>query len=162
MSLKKKNGPAENRHVKLVNEMVEEVNITNVTCDEAVCKVNGESVCGAKNVELMVGGKLIEMEVDTGACMTIMSKVKYLNLFENCKLEPIQTNLTSVTGNPLKCIGQMLINVSKMSGTVDNKLNLVIIDTERDFKPLLGRNWLTILYPAWKQIFDINNVSTVN
>lgn len=70
--------------------------------------------CGAEFVELVVGGRVIEMEVDTGACSSIISNFMYLDYFKQLKLDSVNKRFTSVTGMPLKCVGKIKVNVNKM------------------------------------------------
>lgn len=55
-----------------------------------------------------------------------------------------------------------------LSGKVYS-LPLVVVNTSRKFTPLLGRNWLNVLYDGWKSIFVsgseqnlINDVKSYN
>lgn len=40
-------------------------------------------------------------------------------------------------------------------------LNLVIMNSDHDFTPLLGRSWLDCLYPSWRNYFNINEINVV-
>ena len=56
--------------VKAVEEIRNGVDITHI--DESVYQVTGSAVCKAKHVKLVLNDKIVEFEVDTGACATIM------------------------------------------------------------------------------------------
>ena len=133
--------------VKAVEEIRNGVDITHI--DESVYQVTGSAVCKAKHVKLVLNDKIVEFEVDTAACATIMSKVMFVTLFKDCKLERVDRQLTSVTGNYLHILGKINVKVNN-----NEKLELIIIDSKSDFIPLLGRNWINIIYPKWEDFFE--------
>lgn len=46
------------------------------------------------------------MEVDTGACVTIISKAMHLQYFSKIKLSSVEKMFISVTGSQLRCAGK--------------------------------------------------------
>ena len=81
----KKKGKTSNQVVKAVEEIRNAVDITHI--DESVYQVTGSAVCKAKHIKLVLNDKIVEFDVNTEACATIISKVKYVALFKDCKLE---------------------------------------------------------------------------
>lgn len=113
-----------------------------------------------KFCQLKVNGQQLEMELDTGACTTIMSNDEYLEKFGNCKLKSTnKLNLISFSGHKLKEIGQFDAKVS-FHGVVC-ELIMSVVDIGKCFKPILGRSWLDVLVPRWRQLFD-SNASAIN
>lgn len=39
-------------------------------------------------------------------------------------------------------------------------LELVVLESEREFKPLLGRDWLSVIFGNWKSFFEISAIRT--
>lgn len=113
-------------------------------------------------ISLSIMDKNVEFEVDTGACITVMNKDEYYNIFGNLPVQKSFSNIVSVTGQQIKEIGK--INVEVVFGHNRRKLDLVIVDSDRFFMPLLGRNWLDVLIPEWRDRvveFDCNVVNSV-
>ena len=110
-------------------------------------------------VEVQVEGTNLEMEVDTGACVSIISKGEYLSKFHKIKLVDFSNSLKTVSGQSLEAIGKIQLRVSLRS-TV-HLLELIVISSEQNFKPLLGRTWLDVLVPEWRNIWKINSIMQV-
>ncbi|XP_031336012.1 uncharacterized protein K02A2.6-like isoform X3 [Photinus pyralis] len=154
----KKNG------VKCVNEEEQETSteedeinkISTLVCNN-VKSVNSSALLK----EMLVNDKPVLMEVDTGASVTVMSSEKFNKLFPLLTLAEHKAKLRGVSGQELNVLGQVIVDV-KLSSQDKNvfRLPLIIIDNECRYT-LLGRSWLDILYPDWKNcIANINpNVS---
>ncbi|KAF2888333.1 hypothetical protein ILUMI_17840 [Ignelater luminosus] len=108
-------------------------------------------------VKLQIEGRLVDFEIDSGACKTVMHLLDYKKLFSRLKLYHVGYNLKVVTGESVKIIGEVKVTVA-----CKNKiycLPLVILDGSRKFMPLLGRNWLNVLKPNWKNLFHLSHVT---
>lgn len=103
----------------------------------------------------------IEMEIDTGACVSICHISYYNDYFQGMKLEKQNLkkfeNLKVVTGEAVDVVGYIIAKV-EFNGRVYN-LKLVFLKCENKFKPLVGRNWLDELFPNWRNTFcSINSI----
>lgn len=95
------------------------------------------------------------MQVDTGACKTVIHKNDYDLYFHNFELRKCNVKLKSVSGEMLSVIGAIKIYAKNLK----KDLYLVVIQSDNYFSPLIGRNWLTVLFPKWQNMFKINKVS---
>ena len=121
------------------------------------CNNNASEIC------LSVAEKEVCFEVDTGACVTIISKEEYQNKFCNISLTKILSNILTVTGENLKELGKFDAEVRIGIGSYI--LPIIVVDSDKPFRALLGRNWLDILFPEWRNSFNkklINVVRTNN
>ena len=74
--------------------------------------VNKLSLSKALYLNVGVEGKSIEMELDTGASITVMSKKEFTNTFQNVKLSSCNYNVKTVSGTKLDVVGQANVTVS--------------------------------------------------
>lgn len=111
-------------------------------------------------VNVVIEGKCLEMEIDCGASVSVMSKRRYLSKFDN-PLHSYSEPLMVVNGSKLKIEGEATVSV-KFNGK-EALMQLLVLDCENDFYPLLGRTWLDIFYPDWRQFFtnslQINSIN---
>lgn len=109
-------------------------------------------------VELMVEGKMLQMEVDCGSSVSVIGKDHYFSMFS----KPLQ--LIVVNGEKLKIEGEAIVSV-KFNGT-EAKLNLLVLNTSHKFIPLFGRTWLDVFFSKWRHFFSstltINNMIESN
>ncbi|XP_075152157.1 uncharacterized protein LOC142226153 [Haematobia irritans] len=52
-----------------------------------------------------------------------------------------------ITGSRVEVLGEISVMVN------NENMPLLVVDSPRPFKPLLGRNWMDILYPTWRSFF---------
>ncbi|XP_060862845.1 uncharacterized protein K02A2.6-like [Metopolophium dirhodum] len=129
---------------------------------ESIDLVNNVSQNSGGNplvIKIKVNNKLIPFEVDSGASVSVMP-IKYFNMYFNnsCKLEKKHIQLSSVNCEPVKVLGQTLVNV-EMSNQKNIKLYLII--TENSVKKVLvGRSWLDKLYSNWRSNMCLNCISS--
>lgn len=107
-------------------------------------------------IQVMVEGCVFEMDVDSGACSSVISKAKYQQHFSHLNIQPYSKTLFSVSGESLKILGYIQVKVEVQSNS--HNLDLVVVETSQDFSPLLGRNWLDILVPNWRKSFMVSNL----
>lgn len=105
-------------------------------------------------IHVQIEGDETVMEYDPGACVSLMSKKYFENIFSSNKIEVCTKTLNVVTGHNVHVVGKAKVNVFSSYENEWKELELVIVDVEKDFIPLLGRNWLNILYPDWRK--DVN------
>ncbi|CAH2100865.1 unnamed protein product [Euphydryas editha] len=119
------------------------INVNNVSSKPQVIKVNIE-------------GSLLDMEIDTGAAISLI-RLCYINLFKNHVLHPCNIKLNTVSG-PLYVAGVIKVMVSYNNSMSNRLLSLVVSQSDKQsFIPLLGRDWLDILNPEWR-----NNILSIN
>jgi transposase InsO family protein len=104
-------------------------------------------------LDILIENVAIPMEVDTGACLTVISEIVYNKYFKKISMNSSNTNcLQVISGKTVKILGHVPVLVD-FNGSI-HKLWLTVLDA--DFKPLLGRNWLKVLFPKWKHFFICN------
>jgi len=102
-------------------------------------------------VELLVNGKPVTFEVDTGAAVTILSQEVYHRVFPNLKLQTSSMLLKAYTGSQVQVEGEAQVNVSY--GEQKGKFTLYVV--KGNGSCLLGRNWLKHIRLDWKSIASL-------
>jgi len=92
-------------------------------------------------LNLVVEGKTVVFEADTGASVSVCSEDFYNCHFQKCKLEPSELVLSSYTNQPIVPLGKIKVNV--LYGNVNREMDLYII--KAGSHPLVGRDWLRSL-----------------
>ena len=105
-------------------------------------------------VVLTVNGKLLEMELDTGADLSIISEETRKTLLPNLKIHKSTVSLKTYTGEPIKLVGNLHVRVQYQG----QQARLVLIVVEGNGPSLLGRNWLKYLRLDWSTIARIHRV----
>ena len=100
-------------------------------------------------VPLTLNGQELQMEVDTGAALSIISEATCRSLFPREKLHPTQLILKTYTDDPLEVKGKLHMNVQY--GDQGEKLALVVVGGNGP--SLLGRNCLKYIRLNWRKIF---------
>ena len=104
------------------------------------------------SIEMVIGGKKVEMEVDTGATVTVMGLAKCRELGLPLKdLKETMVRLKTYTGEVVKPEGVLNV-VVKYEGQVET-LPLVVVKGE--VPALLGRNWLMKIRLNWGELFQV-------
>ena len=101
--------------------------------------------------EVSVDEKILCMEVDTGAAVSVLSETTYKRLWPEKILRPTTMKLKTYSGSPLTVLGQLQVQVKYQ----DQAANLPIIVIAGDGPSLLGRDWLAHLKLDWKRICHI-------
>ena len=111
--------------VKYVEETGEAVNIDrNEDSDPFamfhVSSPRSEQKYGPLTVEVEIDGKSVNMEVDTGASMTIIPENLYTDKFTNVKLTPCEKTFLTYSGETLQLLGQaaVVVKYEKQSKTL--------------------------------------------
>ena len=112
----------------------------------------GSSMMPPIKIPLLVDNVLLEMELDTGAAITIISEAKYKEHFSETKLKESSTLLKTYSGERLKVIGEIEVNVEYENQNA--KLILTVVAGEGP--SLLGRNWLKLIRLNWHSIKLVN------
>ncbi|XP_055910439.1 uncharacterized protein K02A2.6-like [Eupeodes corollae] len=149
-----------NKNYKKVNHVDgEQQMLSNLTLGNVTINSLSSEYLEPLIISLKVNNININMEVDSGACLSILSERMYLKLFKNCRLKPFDKTLNVITGENVVVVGAVEVAVN---GLFDDKiycLDLVVVRTEKDFTPLLGRNWLNTLFTKWRNHFKVNSIS---
>ena len=103
-------------------------------------------------VTLILNNQPIVMEVDTGASRTIMSKTIFQSKFGSCNLSASDVILKTYSGEVVKVIGSIKVEV--LHNGKRSKLPLLIVDGTGP--SLLGRDWLKNIKLDWQQLFDMS------
>ena len=107
-------------------------------------------------LQVLINGKPVQMELDTGATVSVISEQEWNQLF------PVTNNLQPYTGKPLRgysgkqldIAGQATVQVVYEQQVTD--LPLVIIAGMK--RPaLFGRNWLEAIKPNWMELYKIQS-----
>ena len=99
-------------------------------------------------VDMEISGKALNMEVDTGAAVSIISKATYQKLFSQVPLKSASIRLRTYTGDPITVEGKMITQVKY--GSQRKELSLIVV--KGDGPSLFGRNWLDHFQLDWKTI----------
>ena len=100
---------------------------------------------------VLVNGKKLTMELDTGAAVSIISDKTRKSLFSELKLNESSLILKTYTDEQMKVIGQL--NVRVKYGDQEEKLVLVVVGG--DGPSLFGHNWLKYLRLDWGKIASL-------
>ena len=101
---------------------------------------------------LTIEGQPVQMEIDTGASLSLVSEETQHELWPTAVLQKTSVQLKTYTGTPLKVIGVMNATVCYEQQTVTLPL-LVVAGVGAS---LLGRNWLKKIALNWKAIHNVN------
>eukprot|EP00731_Ephydatia_muelleri_P020855 Em0013g582a len=99
-------------------------------------------------VKVFIEGIPLNMELDTGAAVSLLPFSVYQAKFQHLPLRTTKTGLKTYTGEQVTPKGQIVVNVTKESQTVT--LPLIVVDGNGP--PLLGRNWLASIPINWQEI----------
>ena len=95
-----------------------------------------------------INGKILNMEVDTGAAVSIISLTMWQKLFSEVPLKPASLRLQTYTGEPIRVEGELITPVKYGSQT--KELGLIVV--QGDGLSLFGRNWLDHFQLDWRTI----------
>ena len=111
------------------------------------------SAAAAIWVKPKVEGQAIEMELDTGAAVSIISEKLFRAKFNQVRLRTTNVLLKSYTGQTMAPLGKIKVNV-RLNGQ-HARLPLYVV--EGDAPPLFGREWLRKVKPNWKMIKSVQS-----
>ena len=102
-------------------------------------------------VTVEVEGTSIQMELDTGAAVSLLPNTIYQRQFNHIPLKRTTARLKTYTGEPLPLHGQIMVLVKKVKTEV--RLPLLVVDSQGP--PLMGRNWLSKVPINWYHIKEL-------
>ena len=100
---------------------------------------------------LLLNGKKLDMEVDTGDALSVLSEATRRAMFPDDTLDPSSLVLKMYTDEHMKVKGTL--NVRVEYGEQKEKVVLVIVNSKSP--SLMGRNWLKYIHLNWKNIFTM-------
>ena len=100
------------------------------------------------HTDVIVDGKMLRMEIDTGAAVSIISQSQQEALFPDATLRKPRVKLTTYTGEPMTVVGELDAQVQY--GQQSKALPLTVV--AGNGASLLGRNWLQHLRLDWNTI----------
>ena len=96
------------------------------------------------------------MEVDTGACLSLISEKTYLTVGTDSNRPPLQatgTCLQTHTGERIPVLGSLQVDISHNSQT--KQFSLLVVKGQGP--ALLGRDWMNVLTLDWHTIHCMQN-----
>jgi hypothetical protein len=93
-------------------------------------------------VDVSVNIVYISMEVDTGNCYS----PSFL-----CQVFPHPLVTLSSASGPIEVVGEIIVSVIVLNE--EYQLPIIICDGVQILSPLLGRPWLDIIIPQWRNMF---------
>lgn len=96
----------------------------------------------------------MEMELDTGAAVSLISWGLYQRSFKNVSLQPTDVVLRTYTGEPLLPEGVINVRVNLNNQKAELPLYVVKVDAA----PLFGREWLRAIRLNWKDLKTVYGV----
>ena len=111
------------------------------------------STCPPIQVTLQVAQKPLEMEVDTGATVSLISEATKEKYFPEMKLQTCKLVLKTYTNEPMPVLGQLHVDVCYQGQSAPLVLYV-------NGPTLMGRNWLKHIRLNRHQIATVRNQST--
>ncbi|XP_067629387.1 uncharacterized protein K02A2.6 isoform X1 [Eurosta solidaginis] len=137
-------------------------NVNNIEYSDDDCSfnyLNNIASNSSKSLKVFVKleGTVFKMEIDTGACVSVYHIADYSKTFNHIKMSSISKNLKVITGENVVVVGSVLVDVEFMGKSCN--LELVVLDSKSRFDPLLGRNWLDVSVPQWRNMVGNGEIS---
>ena len=103
-------------------------------------------------VTVQVNGVDLEMELDTGASVSLVGEETFRRIQGNASiLQPSKAGLYTYTGESIAVLGSADVQVEHHG----QSLKLPLIVKKGEGPSLLGRNWLSVLKLDWQHIFKV-------
>lgn len=135
--------------------------ITEAEAANDMARLHHVANTGPELIEVSINKVKVVMEIDSGACHSVMHIEDKLKYFSNEKIKEFATKLTVVTGQAVKIVGYIDVCIKKPNSTITHTSKVIIIDGEKRFIPLCGRTFLDLLFPGWRTFFSDESISAV-
>ena len=132
------------RHVRHVDEEVDNESEDELT----LYHISTKKTTPPLRLSIKLNEHMVEMELDTGASVSLMSEATFRQLWPQEKLAPSQCRLCSYSKEPIPVLGSFEVVVSYK----DQQATLPLIVVEGEGPTLLGRNWLDHIVADCKEI----------
>ena len=110
----------------------------------------------------MVNGQSLDMELDTGASVSLISESTYYALWNHDNrptLKPTQVQLKTYTGSVVEVVGVINVEISYDGQNKGVRLHVV----KGDGPSLFGRDWLQVIKLNWARVNVVSSqVSAVD
>ena len=133
------------------------------SCDEmqeySLYPVRGPAVSPLQTM-VTIEGKVIPMEVDTGASITVVSEATLASIWGQQPVPPLQSTtvkLRTYTGSEIPVVGELTIRVRHQ----DQQLELLLVIVAGSGPSLLGRDWLSKMHLDWQGMFATQREETL-
>lgn len=114
---------------------------------------NVDKIVEPEMVEIEIEGKILKVEIDTGASRSVIPELIYKKLFNNCMLEKSSVRLRMYNGEIISPIGQITVKMRNKNLEVDGCLVVV----KNGLRPLLGRD---LMKPLGFYISSLNYINS--
>ena len=118
-----------------------------------------DKVVDPLKITVSANGVQLPMQIDTGAAVSVISKMTYNRLWSAAKRPPLQhtsVQLRTYSGEKLPVCGQVQVLVSCRG--LEVRLSLVVVSGKGP--TLMGRDWLKNLDVLWQRSVDVHQVSS--
>lgn len=109
----------------------------------------GTKSAGSIAVQVKVNGKQLEMELDTGAAVSIITEEIVNKEFPGATVHPSTIVLKTYTGEVLNVVGELPVKVQYRD---QGPLSLSLVVVKGTGPCLFGRNWLRVIKLDWQYI----------
>ncbi|XP_021359256.1 uncharacterized protein K02A2.6-like [Mizuhopecten yessoensis] len=116
----------------------------------------GRRHSSAISVTPMVNGAGMDMELDTGSAVSVISKKDFEKYFGRKELTPTSVKLKTYSGEVINPLGVIDVNV----GMNQQRSNLPLYVIEKGGPPLFGRDWLSHIKLDWAEIHTVNSMES--
>jgi hypothetical protein len=103
---------------------------------------------------LLISGRELDMEVDTGADVSLISDATRQMFFADLPLSPARIKLRTYNQEELKVLGKLAVHVQYQ----DQDVPLTLLVVAGDGPSLLGRNWLQHIRLDWQRIHQLHAI----
>ena len=103
-------------------------------------------------IPVAIVGKTVDMELDTGASVTIIPKSIWSDVLASKPVERTDVKLRSYSGHEIPVIGEAKVQVAYR----DQEAVLPVVITGNDGSVLMGHDWLSVLKLDWGRIKRIS------
>ena len=148
---------SEEEFIQEIQEIDGELHCLNLYCIRINVYRLGDGQVGGNDpimISITLNAMKVEMEVDTGAAVSVMSVELYYEL-NGGDLQECNLRLKTYTGEIMRPLGVGWLDV-EYNGM---KVKLPIIVLEGSVPTLMGRNWLSVLNIDWKSLFPPKEIS---
>ena len=127
---------------------------TTLKCKKCRVTKNSSKAVGDKPIIIpgVIEGVPLEMELDTGAAVSIVSYVDYLKHFCHIPLSATTRQLHGYSGSSLVVAGEISVKVKY--NVQECQLPMLVVKADKEAPPLFGRSWLQGIKLDWPAIFS--------